>query len=171
MSHRTARRGHRFRSRNHQGLPQHFQRRGWPDENQEGLQADACQLFRPRSFSGPISAAGIMGSCFQARWGHSNDHNLRHRWFRPLITPFGIPQPPRSCFDALRHSRVIHLREGGVPDDVVLSWVGHSCIKTTNGYTDRSGDALAAMAEKIGGLSQVVPSPIIEVVRKVKKVA
>jgi hypothetical protein len=53
------------------------------------------------------------------------------------------------------HARVTHLREGGVPDDVVLQWVGHCCIKTTNDYTHRSGDSLAAMAEKIGGLSQV----------------
>jgi integrase len=99
-----------------------------------------------------------------------SDTNLRNRWFRPLIARLGIPQPPRSAFHALRHSRVTALREAGIPDDVVLRWVGHSSLRVTDGYTHRSGDSLSAMAEKIG-LSQVVPSPALGLVGKDRKVA
>jgi integrase len=99
-----------------------------------------------------------------------SDTNLRNRWFRPLINRLGIPQPPRSAFHALRHSRVTALREAGIPDDVVLRWVGHSSLRVTDGYTHRSQDSLSAMVEKVG-LSQIVPTPVIAVVGKNRKVA
>jgi len=99
-----------------------------------------------------------------------SDTNLRNRWFRPLINRLGIPQPPRSAFHALRHSRVTALREAGIPDDVVLRWVGHSSLRVTDGYTHRSQDSLSAMVEKVG-LSQIVPTPVIAVVGKSRKVA
>jgi hypothetical protein len=59
----------------------------------------------------------------------------------------------------------------GIPDDVILKWVGHSSLKMSDHYTHRSGDSLAAMVEKIGGLSQVVPIQVIAVVPKKQEAA
>jgi len=57
------------------------------------------------------------------------------------------------------------LREAGVPDDVVLKWVGHSNLKMTDHYTTHRKDnsLLSQMAGKkvlwdLSQLSQVCPN-------------
>jgi len=72
----------------------------------------------------------------------------------------------RSEFEVIRNFCVPQ----GIPDDVVLRWVGHSSLRVTDGYTHRSQDSLSAMVEKVG-LSQIVPTPVIAVVGKSRKVA
>jgi integrase len=101
-------------------------------------------------------AGRTRGIVFRSMAGtYLSDTNLRNRWFNPLIEKLGIPQPKGSAFHALRHGRVSMLREAGVPDDVVLKWVGHSNLKMTDHYTHRKDDSLSQMAEKVSGLSQL----------------
>ena len=77
------------------------------------------------------------GCVFQARNGAPiHGGNIRKRVLHPLLEKLGIP---RGGFHAYRHARVTILRKNGTPPELQTQWIGHSSLRTTDGY-DHTGD-------------------------------
>jgi integrase len=57
--------------------------------------------------------------------------NVRHALHR-ILAHLGIAKGGLHSF---RHGRVSVLQANGVPPDLIKSWVGHSNLRTTSGYT------------------------------------
>lgn len=53
------------------------------------------------------------------------------RVLQPILRELGIP---RAGLHAFRHALVTMLRKRGTPDDLQKSWIGHSSLRTTDGY-------------------------------------
>jgi integrase len=77
------------------------------------------------------------GRVFQAQNGapiHAG--NIRKRVLHPLLEKLGIA---RGGFHAYRHARVTILRKNGTPPELQTQWIGHSSLRTTDGY-DHTGE-------------------------------
>lgn len=77
------------------------------------------------------------GRVFQAQNGapiHAG--NIRKRVLHPLLEKLGIA---RGGFHAYRHARVTILRKNGTPPELQTQWMGHSSLRTTDGY-DHTGE-------------------------------
>jgi integrase len=90
------------------------------------------------------------GRVFQASNGapiHAG--NLRKRVLHPLLAKLGIP---RGGFHAYRHARVTILRKNGTPPELQTQWIGHSSLRTTDGYshTDQEVEYRQTNARKAG---------------------
>jgi len=57
--------------------------------------------------------------------------NIRKRVLHPLVQKLGIA---RGGFHAYRHARVTILRKKGMPAELQTQWIGHSSLRTTDGY-------------------------------------
>lgn len=62
--------------------------------------------------------------------------NIRKRVLHPLLEKLGIP---RGGFHAYRHGRVTILSKNGTPAELQTQWIGHSSLRTTDGY-DHTGE-------------------------------
>jgi integrase len=55
-------------------------------------------------------------------------------------------------FHSLRHSAVSFLKEAGVPESVVMEWVGHDSVEISRHYTRSGKDAMVRAAESFPDL-------------------
>jgi integrase len=86
---------------------------------------------------------------FEARNGSPlSAGNIRNRVLHPLLAKLGIPK----ALHAFRHSRVTILRKNGTPADLQKQWIGHSSLKTTDGYshTDQELEYRRNAAGRVG---------------------
>ena len=92
----------------------------------------------------------MSGRVFQAsNGGPIHAGNLRKRVLHPLLQKLGIP---RGGFHAYRHARVTILRKNGTPPELQTKWIGHSSLRTTDGY-DHTGEEVEYRqrnAKKVG---------------------
>jgi integrase len=67
----------------------------------------------------------------------------------PLLKRLGIPL---GGFHAFRHGRVTILRKKGTPAELQTQWIGHSSLRTTDGYshTDEEIEYRQENARKAG---------------------
>jgi integrase len=73
------------------------------------------------------------GRVFQTKDGNPlADHNVVRQNLKPLCRTLGIPE---GGLHAFRHGRVSHSRQTGVPAEFIKRQVGHSSLRTTDGYT------------------------------------
>ena len=90
------------------------------------------------------------GRVFEARNGSPlNGSNIRRRVLQPLLQRLGIL---RAGHHAFKHSRVTMLRKNGTPADLQKQWIGHSSLKTTDGYshTQEELEFRSNAASKVG---------------------
>lgn len=88
------------------------------------------------------------GRVFEARNGSPiAGNNVRKRVLHPILKKLGIPS---AGLHAFRHSRVTLLRKRGTPAELQLLWIGHSDLRTTDGYchTDKEREYQRNAAEK-----------------------
>jgi len=72
---------------------------------------------------------------FISRRGRRISVDTVERGFRKLCAELGIELPPRKpAFHILRHSRAAHMREAGVPIDVISRFLNHARLETTMIY-------------------------------------
>jgi integrase len=77
--------------------------------------------------------ARVSGRVFQGpRGGALDNHVVTGEVLKPICKRLGIPEG--GCH-AFRHGRVSKLRQNSVPDSLVTSIIGHSSLRTTDGYT------------------------------------
>jgi len=84
-----------------------------------------CQ-FTFRSF-GVLFSLSIHYSCGERALRAVGTHVLH-----PLLKRLGIP---KAGLHAFRHSRVTMLRKNGTSEDLQKQWIGHSSLRTTDGYS------------------------------------
>jgi integrase len=90
------------------------------------------------------------GRVFEARNGSPiSGQNVLKRVLHPLLKRLGIP---KAGLHAFRHSRVTMLRKNGTPGDLQKQWIGHSSLRTTDGYshTDQEREYRRHEASKVG---------------------
>ena len=73
------------------------------------------------------------GRVFQTKDGEPACYdNVVRQNLKPLCRKLGIPE---GGLHAFRHGRVSHSRQTGVPAEFIKRQVGHSSLRTTDGYT------------------------------------
>ena len=75
------------------------------------------------------------GRLFQTRNGTPLSFELIRLVLHPLCDQVGIP---RGGMHSFRHGRVSHLQMNNVPSDFIKDQIGHSSLRTTEGYMHRS---------------------------------
>jgi integrase len=58
--------------------------------------------------------------------------NVNRYVLKPICNKLGIPLATTHAF---RHGRVSFLEKKRVPGDMIKTWIGHSSLKITSGYT------------------------------------
>jgi integrase len=75
------------------------------------------------------------GRLFQTRNSTPLSSELIRMVLHPLCDQVGIP---RGGMHSFRHGRVSHLQMNNVPSDFIKDQIGHSSLRTTEGYMHRS---------------------------------
>ncbi len=87
------------------------------------------------------------GLVFETRNGTPlSNHNIVRQVLKPICKLLGIAPGGMHAF---RHGRVSQLQTSGVPAVLTKEQVGHSSLRTTNGYTHFSEDYVRGTIEKL----------------------
>jgi integrase len=83
-------------------------------------------------------------------WDDGSPIGLRsiNLWFNKALKDAGIDKAGRSPH-SLRHTKVTHLRQSGVPLEVIQATIGHTDKKTTAGYTQYENSYLVDEIRRI----------------------
>jgi len=92
-------------------------------------------------------AGRTTGRVFQTKNGTSlENHNIVRQVLKPICKRLGIAP---GGMHAWRHGRVSHMQANGVPGDFTKNQVGHSSLRTTNGYTHFSEEYKRDIVERL----------------------
>jgi integrase len=75
------------------------------------------------------------GRLFQTRNGTPHSYEVVRLVLHPLCDQVGIP---RGGMHSFRHGRVSHLQMNNAPSDFIKDQIGHSSLRTTEGYMHRT---------------------------------
>jgi len=92
-------------------------------------------------------AGRTSGLVFRTRNGTPFSKDNVRRKLQSILKRLGLP---KGGLHAFRHGRVSFLRAKGVPDDLVMEWIGHSNLRVTSNYTHFTEAFRQKMASDFG---------------------
>lgn len=87
------------------------------------------------------------GRIFSTRNGRPLQKDSVRKSLFSILRKLGLPKAGLHSF---RHGRVSMLRMAGVPDDLTKTWIGHSNLRVTSGYTHFDSAFRARVANACG---------------------
>lgn len=88
------------------------------------------------------------GLVFSSKRGTPLRHSEVNRSvLKPICKKLGIAKVTTHAF---RHGRVSYLQKNRVPGDMIKSWIGHSSLKITSGYTHFSPEDEREVIDSLG---------------------